>query len=81
MELRGHAGTAFNAAKEVALDEFIAGRIGFMDMARLVDRTLDKLISDSGLTAPVRALETVQAMDQMARATARELVSRMSKGN
>ncbi|MCC5960987.1 MAG: 1-deoxy-D-xylulose-5-phosphate reductoisomerase [Rhodobacteraceae bacterium] len=81
MELRGHAGAVFNAAKEVALDEFIAGRIGFMDMARLVDRTLDRLISDSGLTAPVRALETVQAMDQMARVTARELVSRMSKGN
>ncbi|MBR3371765.1 MAG: 1-deoxy-D-xylulose-5-phosphate reductoisomerase [Rhodobacteraceae bacterium] len=76
MELRGHAGTAFNAAKEVALDEFIAGRIGFMDMARLVDRTLDRLMSDSALTAPVQALETVQAMDQMARRVACDLAVR-----
>ncbi|MGY6706470.1 1-deoxy-D-xylulose-5-phosphate reductoisomerase [Roseinatronobacter sp.] len=77
MDMRGHAGAAFNAAKEVALDEFIAGRIGFLDMARLVDQTLERLMSDSGFTAPVQALETVQAMDQMARATAGELVSRM----
>lgn len=77
MDMRGHAGAAFNAAKEVALDEFIAGRIGFLDMARLVDQTLERLMSDSGLTAPVQALETVQAMDQMARTTARELVSRL----
>ena len=27
MDLRGHAGAVFNAAKEVALDEFIAGRL------------------------------------------------------
>lgn len=77
MDMRGHSGAAFNAAKEVALDEFIAGRIGFLDMARLVDQTLERLMSDSGLTAPVQALETVQAMDQMARTTARELVSRL----
>ncbi|MDD7970100.1 1-deoxy-D-xylulose-5-phosphate reductoisomerase [Roseinatronobacter alkalisoli] len=79
MDLRGHAGTAFNAAKEVALDEFIAGHIGFMDMARLVDRTLDQLVADSGLTAPVRALESVQAMDQMARRVARELARQLLK--
>lgn len=73
MDWRGHAGAAFNAAKEIALDEFIAGRIGFMDMARLVERSLDRLLPDSGLTAPVLSLETVQAMDHMARQVAQEL--------
>jgi 1-deoxy-D-xylulose-5-phosphate reductoisomerase len=73
MEMRGHSGAAFNAAKEIALDEFIAGRIGFLDMARLVERTIDRLLPDSGLTAPISSLETVQAMDQMARQTATEL--------
>jgi len=73
MDLRGHAGAAFNAAKEIALDEFIAGRIRFMDMARLVERTIDRLSPDSGLTAPVSALESVQAMDHMARQVATEL--------
>jgi 1-deoxy-D-xylulose-5-phosphate reductoisomerase len=73
MDLRGHAGAAFNAAKEIALDEFIAGRIRFLDMARLVERTIDRLSPDSGLTAPVSALESVQAMDHMARQVATEL--------
>ena len=70
MELRGHSGAVFNAAKEVALDEFIAGRIGFLDMAQLVERTIDSLLSETCLTAPVVSLETVVAMDQMARKTA-----------
>ncbi len=73
MDLRGHAGAAFNAAKEIALDEFIAGHIRFLDMARLVERTIDRLSPDSGLTAPVCALESVQAMDQKARQVAMEL--------
>jgi len=73
MDLRGHAGAAFNAAKEIALDEFIAGHIRFMDMARLVERTIDRLSPDSGLTAPIYALESVQAMDHMARQVATEL--------
>ncbi len=73
MEMRGHAGAAFNAAKEVALDEFIAGRLRFPDMARLVERTIDRLSTESCLTDPVEALETVAAMDQMARERARAL--------
>lgn len=78
MDLRGHAGAAFNAAKEVALDAFIAGQIGFLGMAVLVERTVDSLLSDTGLTEPVVALETVTTMDQMARSRAREIVLRMS---
>jgi 1-deoxy-D-xylulose-5-phosphate reductoisomerase len=76
MELRGHAGAVFNAAKEVALDEFIAGRIGFLDMAKLVEHTLDSLLSDSGLTHAVEALETILSMDQMAREIATRFAAR-----
>jgi len=78
MAIRGHAGAAFNAAKEIALDEFIAGRIGFLDMAQLVERTLDSLLSDSGLTDGVEALETIVSMDQMAREIATRLAVRMA---
>jgi 1-deoxy-D-xylulose-5-phosphate reductoisomerase len=35
MALGGLAGAVFNAAKEAALDAFLAGRIGFLDMAGL----------------------------------------------
>jgi 1-deoxy-D-xylulose-5-phosphate reductoisomerase len=79
MALRGHAGAAFNAAKEIALDEFIAGRIGFLDMARLVERVLDRLSPDSGLTLPISSLETVQAMDHLARQVAREVAQGLRK--
>lgn len=78
MELRGHAGTVFNAAKEVALDEFIAGRIRYLDMAKLVECTLDSLLSHSGLTDAVEALETIVAMDQMAREIATSHAARMA---
>ncbi|MFN4056798.1 MAG: 1-deoxy-D-xylulose-5-phosphate reductoisomerase [Roseinatronobacter sp.] len=79
MALRGHAGAAFNAAKEIALDEFIAGHIGFLDMARLVERVLDRLSPDSGLTAPICSLETVQAMDHLARQVGRDVAQSLRK--
>lgn len=77
MEMRGHAGAAFNAAKEIALDAFIGGQIGFLGMAELVERTVDSLLSDSWLKEPVTALETVEAMDHMARIRAQALVGQM----
>lgn len=77
MDMRGHAGAAFNAAKEVALDQFIAGKIGFLDMAALVERTIDSLLSDSGLTSPLESLESVMAMNQMAREVAQRHASAM----
>ncbi|PQM56897.1 MAG: 1-deoxy-D-xylulose-5-phosphate reductoisomerase [Rhodobacteraceae bacterium] len=36
----GGLGAVFNAAKEVALDRFISGEIGFLDMTRLVEKVL-----------------------------------------
>ncbi len=77
MRIGGHAGAAFNAAKETALDAFIGGQIGFLDMAHLVEATLDALLTDTALTAPVQSLETVQAMDQISRQTARALARQL----
>jgi len=36
----GGLGVVFNAAKEIALDRFISGEIGFLDMSRLVEKVL-----------------------------------------
>lgn len=42
MALGGVAGSVFNAAKEQALDLFLAGDIGLLDMATLVGQALDQ---------------------------------------
>ena len=36
----GSLGVVFNAAKEIALDRFISGEIGFLDMSKLVEKVL-----------------------------------------
>lgn len=70
---RGLAGAAFNAAKEVALDHFLAGGIGFMDMSGVVEAVLDSLNRDFGNNSEAMTLEDVQAMDHLARIRAGEI--------
>jgi len=70
MRMGGHSGAAFNAAKEIALDHFIAGRLGFADMAAVVEDTLDRLMAHEGLTIAPSGLDSVLAMDHLARITA-----------
>jgi 1-deoxy-D-xylulose-5-phosphate reductoisomerase len=74
MALGGHAGAAFNAAKEIALDHFIAGSLGFLQMAELVERTLEALSPNSGLTDVIESLDSVTAMDHLARKTAHDII-------
>ncbi len=69
MQAGGLAGAVFNGAKEAALDAFIAGQIGFMDMAVLVEKTLD-----SGHDLGVMTLDNVRAADHMARKRVREMI-------
>ena len=79
METRGRAGAVFNAAKEVALDGFIAGRIGFMDMAAVVDRTLDEITSQLCLSSYMSHLEDVLMTDHMSRQTAWAQITKMER--
>ena len=80
MVVRGLAGAAFNAAKEVALDHFIAGDIGFMDMAGVVEDTLTQLSRDSSLGIAAQTLEDIQAMDHLARIRSGEAALKRAKG-
>ena len=70
----GLAGAVFTAAKEVALDGFIAGRIGFLQMADVVAVTLDKMLATGGLQNATMTLDTVMQTDAEARARAREAI-------
>lgn len=80
MATRGLAGAAFNAAKEVALDHFIAGDLGFMQMAAVVEATLNRVSSDCSLGIAALSLEDVLQMDHLARVRAAEAV-KLVKGS
>ncbi|MDZ4095611.1 MAG: 1-deoxy-D-xylulose-5-phosphate reductoisomerase [Paracoccaceae bacterium] len=67
MAAGGLSGAAFNAAKEVALDHFIAGKIGFCDMAIVVEDTLARLSRRNCLGNAPQTLEDVLQMDHLAR--------------
>ena len=75
MAAGGLAGAAFNAAKEAALDAFIAGRLRFTEMAGLVERVLDRLSGDGGLGKAPGSLDMVLDTDRLARRTAADLMN------
>jgi 1-deoxy-D-xylulose-5-phosphate reductoisomerase len=68
----GLSGAVFNAAKERALDGFIAGEIGFLDMSDVVSTTLDKMSSHVGLANTDITLDNVLETDRLARIYAAE---------
>ncbi len=55
-----------NAANEVAVEAFLAGRIGFLDIARVVEATLDKIDAEGGLSEP-SSLTAATELDGWAR--------------
>lgn len=65
----GGAPTILNAANEIAVHGFLAGKIGFLDIVRIVERTLERVPS-----APLTSLDDVDATDAEARAVAAALV-------
>ena len=77
MHQGGLSGAAFNAAKEHALDGFIARQIGFLDMARVVDMTLEKMSSGQGLQNAAITLDNVLETDRLARIYAGESITQL----
>jgi 1-deoxy-D-xylulose-5-phosphate reductoisomerase len=74
MEAGGLYGAAFNAAKESALDGFIEGRIGFLEMASVVETVLEKMTDHCQMNAAI-TLDRVWETDHLARVRARECIS------
>jgi len=72
MARRGLAGAVFNAAKETALDAFIAAHLRFTQMAEVVDEVLTTL--DSGIIDAHMTLDNVMVADHMARQAARAII-------
>ena len=71
LQAGGAAPTILNAANEVAVEQFLGRRIGFLGIARAVERTLSALSREVNGEAPA-TLDDVLALDGAARAKARE---------
>ncbi|MGC2114850.1 MAG: 1-deoxy-D-xylulose-5-phosphate reductoisomerase, partial [Pseudolabrys sp.] len=69
LETGGGAPTVLNAADEVAVGEFIAGRIAFPAIVALVDATLD-VAAGRGLLAEPAGIDAALAVDHIARSLA-----------
>ena len=68
----GNAPIVLNASNEEAVDGFLAERIGFLDVARVVEETLRRIEEPAA-----RSVAEVSAVDRAARRTAGEIISRM----
>lgn len=73
MAAGGAAPTVLNAADEVAVAEFIAGRIGFQGIAALVEATLEAAAA-RGLMAEPASLDAALGVDHIARSMALALL-------
>ncbi|MEM9576773.1 MAG: 1-deoxy-D-xylulose-5-phosphate reductoisomerase [Pseudomonadota bacterium] len=76
MQAGGLSGAVFNAAKETALDGFIAGQIVFPDMAVVVEEVLTKLSGQPGHIDATMTLDNVARIDHLARQEAQSVISR-----
>ncbi len=76
LEARGAAPTILNAANEVAVAAFLAERIGFLDIARVVGETIEAVAA--GAPAPCR-MDDVFAVDRDARRVAEDLAARLER--
>lgn len=72
MAAHDSAPAVLNAANEVAVAAFLAGRIGFGDIASTVEHCLDSVSQ-----GPVDTLEGVMELDARARQTAKERIARI----
>ena len=69
LETGGAAPTVLNAADEIAVGEFIAGRISFPAITALVEATLDKA-AGQGLLGEPAGIDAAIAVDHIARSIA-----------
>jgi 1-deoxy-D-xylulose-5-phosphate reductoisomerase len=73
LEQGGSMPTVLNAANEIAVEAFLARRIGFMDIARIVEACCEAQARDSNGRAPQSVAEAL-GVDRVSRERARRMV-------
>ncbi|WP_118132446.1 1-deoxy-D-xylulose-5-phosphate reductoisomerase [Oceanicella sp. SM1341] len=76
MKAGGLTGAVFNGAKETALEAFLEGECGFLDMADHVEHALERLGAWGARDCATEGLEAVHAADAEARALTAERIRR-----
>ena len=74
MQAGGMMGAVFNAAKETALDGFIAGQLMFPQMAHVVEDTMARLAASDGHIDATMTLDNVLEVDHLARKAAQAAI-------
>ncbi len=74
MALGGISGAVFNAAKETALDGFLAKQIGFLDMSIIVEKTITEICHLKNCHKTEICLSNILDLDSLARNFAAELI-------
>jgi len=74
LERGGTAPAILNAANEVAVESFLARRLGFLDIARTVATCLDRA-EQAGLIQTPQSLDDVLAADAAGRRLARDVIA------
>jgi 1-deoxy-D-xylulose-5-phosphate reductoisomerase len=69
----GTAPTALNAANEIAVESFLAGRLAFTGIAQVIENVLGETAVE-----PLKSLDQVYAVDVESRALAARFVSRLA---
>ena len=76
MAAGGLMGAVFNAAKEVALDGFIDGRLRFTQMAEIVEEVLERRAEEAAQGRDDMTLELVAQADHLARTAAEAAIQK-----
>lgn len=71
----GRAPAALNAANEIAVEAFLDRRIGFLDIARIVEQVLSALAGDPDFGRAPEAVGAALETDRQARSRAHELTA------
>lgn len=75
LKLGNYACIALNASNEVAVEAFLDGQIGFLDIARLIRNVLDELQAQE-----LHTLDDIQNFDRAVRSRARSYIDKKFNG-
>ena len=76
LETGGHAPNVMNAANEVAVSAFLDNRLSYLGISRVVEATLEHIVSEVNLSQTPENVAHIVRIDQLSREIAKQIVVR-----